>query len=430
MLGLTTALRLAQRGDRVTVLESAQQLGGLASPWTLGDLVWDRFYHVTLLSDQHLRRLLRDLRLEDSMEWRITRTGCFVGGQTHSVSSSLEFLKFPALSLVDKLRLAATVFRASKIHDSVNLEKVLVEDWLTRWSGASAFETFWKPLLRSKLGDDYRRTSAAFIWATISRLYAARRSGLKREMFGYVRGGYARVIERFADSLQELGVDLRPGFRVEEIRTNGRGVSVSQADGEPVLADQAVITVAPPLVPGICPQLSSSEASRLRNLEYLGVVCASMLTPAEFGGFYVTNLLDESLPFTGLIEMSALVDRQQFGGRTLLYMPKYLSGDDPLFQSTDQEIRQLFLGALERMFPQFKARQADTFQVARNRHVFPVPVLGYSSVAPPVTTSVPGVSLLNSAQIINGTLNVNETVLLAEKGVRQLIERYEQTAPS
>ena len=28
-------------------------------------------------------------------------------------------------------------------------------------------------------------------WATIQRIYAARNSGLKKEMFGYVRGGYA-----------------------------------------------------------------------------------------------------------------------------------------------------------------------------------------------------------------------------------------------
>ena len=45
------------------------------------------------------------------------------------------------------------------------------------------------PLLRAKLGDAYQAASAAFIWATIQRLYAARRSGLKKEMFGYVPGG-------------------------------------------------------------------------------------------------------------------------------------------------------------------------------------------------------------------------------------------------
>ena len=33
---------------------------------------------------------------------------------------------------------------------------------------------------------------------------------------------------------------------------------------------------------------------------------------------------------------------------------------------------------------------------------------------PPMATSVPGLYVVNSAQIVNGTLNVNETVKLAE----------------
>ena len=62
-------------------------------------------------------------------------------------------------------------------------------------------EKIWLPLLRAKLGENYRETSAAFIWATIARMYAARRTGMKRELFGYVPGGYARIIERFAKAL-------------------------------------------------------------------------------------------------------------------------------------------------------------------------------------------------------------------------------------
>ena len=47
MLGLTIALRLAQAGHEITVLEGGGQIGGLASSWQVGDVSWDRFYHVT-----------------------------------------------------------------------------------------------------------------------------------------------------------------------------------------------------------------------------------------------------------------------------------------------------------------------------------------------------------------------------------------------
>jgi uncharacterized protein YlxW (UPF0749 family) len=58
-----------------TVLEAAPHVGGLASAWSLDGVVWDRHYHVTLLSDSHLRGLLAELDLEQEMEWVETRTG-------------------------------------------------------------------------------------------------------------------------------------------------------------------------------------------------------------------------------------------------------------------------------------------------------------------------------------------------------------------
>ena len=59
MLGLTLALRLREQGKDVTVFERGEQVGGLASAWSIptpdGEVTWDRHYHVTLLSDSTLR---------------------------------------------------------------------------------------------------------------------------------------------------------------------------------------------------------------------------------------------------------------------------------------------------------------------------------------------------------------------------------------
>jgi hypothetical protein len=56
----------------------------------------------------------------------------------------------------------------------------------------------------------------------------------------------------------------------------------------------------------------------------------------------------------------------------------------------------------------------------------PLPPVNYSQRLPPVTTSVPGLFLLNSAHLVNGTLNVNETIKLAEQFLPQLISQTEQ----
>ena len=65
------------------VLEAAPSLGGLASAWHLGDIVWDRYYHVTLLSDFGLRALLDELGLESDVRWIVTRTNFLTGSSMH-----------------------------------------------------------------------------------------------------------------------------------------------------------------------------------------------------------------------------------------------------------------------------------------------------------------------------------------------------------
>ena len=94
---MTLAHRLAQHDQEVTLFEHAEHLGGLASAWNLGDVVWDRHYHVTLLSDSHTRSLLAELGLEHDMRWVETKTGFYTDGRLHSMSSALEFLRFPPL---------------------------------------------------------------------------------------------------------------------------------------------------------------------------------------------------------------------------------------------------------------------------------------------------------------------------------------------
>src|SRR5258705_4061912 len=224
-LGMTLAHRLAQHGQDVTLFEAAPALGGLASAWSLGYVVGHRHYHVTLLSDAYLRALLTELGLEKEMTWVETRTGFYTDGTLYSMSNTLEFLRFPPLSLFSKLRLGATIFYASRIRNWKKLEKIPVADWLRRWSGRATFEKIWRPLLRAKLGDNYVKASAAFIWAIIARMYAARRTGLKREIFRYVPAGYARVLDGFADPLtgRHATIKLRPP--ATKTATNAAGVA-------------------------------------------------------------------------------------------------------------------------------------------------------------------------------------------------------------
>jgi protoporphyrinogen oxidase len=147
---------------------------------------------------------------------------------------------------------------------------------------------------------------------------------------------------------------------------------------------------------------------------YQGIICPSLLIEQPLAEYYVTNITDGWVPFTAVIEMTALVDRATFGGRSLVYLPRYLAQDAGDWARSDADILNESIATLERMYPHFRRSQIVATQVARVREVLAVSTLNYSrTLLPPLTTSVDRVFVVNSAQIANGTLNVNETLALA-----------------
>jgi protoporphyrinogen oxidase len=154
---------------------------------------------------------------------------------------------------------------------------------------------------------------------------------------------------------------------------------------------------------------------------YQGIVCASLLLRKPLAGYYITNITDPWVPFTGVIEMTALVDPATFRGNSLVYLPRYLTQSDDFWQKSDPEILEIFIGALQRMYPSLARGDVVASQVARVREMLAVSTLRYTERSrPPLRTSLPNLYLVNSAQIANGTLNVNETVALANASAAEL----------
>ena len=121
--GLTAAFYLLRAGHQVTVLEARPQLGGLPTYFDFGPFHGDKFYHCILTSDGPLLQLIDDLGLTQELRWTETKVGFFTNGGLHSMTTSLDFLRFPALSLWQKFRLGLGILRASRIEDGLALEK-------------------------------------------------------------------------------------------------------------------------------------------------------------------------------------------------------------------------------------------------------------------------------------------------------------------
>ncbi len=424
ILGMTLALRLSQKGYKVTIFETADKPGGLTQSWELDGVTWDRFYHVILMSDMNTRRLIEEIGLTNEFKWVETKTGFYSGGKLYSMSNMIEFFRFPPINLIDKFRLGLTIFAASKIKNWKKLENIYVADWLTSWSGKNVFEKIWLPLLKAKLGENYRKTSAAFIWSTIQRMYAARKSGLKKEMFGYIGGGYEVINKRLAQKLLESGVEFKLNSTVSQVYTKNNGkLGLIVTDNSENEFEHIISTLSPLQSINLAGNLPEAEKEKHRNVKYLGVICPSVILSKSISPYYVTNITDGDTPFTGIIEMTALIDKnEELNGKNLVYLPKYVDSDDALFNADESEIRKIFLGALLKMYPEISETDVLYFGVSKARVVFALPTIGYSANLPGIKTSMNNFYIVNSAQIINGTLNVNETIQVAESKLKIILD--------
>jgi protoporphyrinogen oxidase len=235
-------------------------------------------------------------------------------------------------------------------------------------------------------------------------------------MFGYVEGGYDVILPRFRQRLQEAGVEFVCGSRVTNVTPGSGGVWVRLASGAAREFDDVILTVPCGQVRALCPGLSPAEADRLGRVVYQGIVCPSLLLRRPLGDRYITSITDGWVPFTAVIEMTALVDRRAFDGHSLVYLPRYLTQESPVWDRSDEEILAEFTEALTRMYPDLRPEDIVARRVGRARDVLALSTLHYSRDAlPPLQTSLPGVFVVNSAQIAAGTLNVNETVALANR---------------
>jgi protoporphyrinogen oxidase len=160
-------------------------------------------------------------------------------------------------------------------------------------------------------------------------------------------------------------------------------------------------------------------AGKCDMVEYLGVICMVLITRKPLVPYYVVNIADQRVPFTGIIGMSNLVSLQETAGFYITYLPKYVLSDDPLLQQPDDELQKLFFKGLRLMFPNLKPDDIVATHINRASKVQPLQVLNYSSLVPKVFTKHNDFFVLNSSQFVNDTLNNNTVVRHVDEFLRE-----------
>ncbi len=447
ILGTVLALRLAQGGARVTLLERAPTPGGLAGQMDFDGHRVDRFYHVVVPADERMLALADELGLASEVSFTPVGVGFFIDGAMHPFNGIGDFLRFAPLSPPARARLAWFVAQCQLRRDYAALEDLPLERWLTRHCGREVVRRIWRPLLDSRFDARHEELPATYLWARTNRMRSARARGGGGERMGTIAGGgHERLVLAAARRARELGVEMRMGAGVEGLvlesgaieEGDGAGAGrVGVTDGAHGLAgvrvggvrvdgaeerfDLTIPTLQPPalrrLLPGALAPLLDAYPER-----YLGVVCLVLKLRRSLLPYYSVNICDPT-PITTVVESTHVVGTAHLDGLRLAYLPKYCAFDAPEFSEDDESIYRRFTAMLARLAPAFNHDDVVAWTVQRAPLVEPVHALGHRPRTAPLWPGVDGLALASASQVYPRLLNGESLVGLAETVAAETLDR-------
>ncbi|GII52185.1 oxidoreductase [Planotetraspora thailandica] len=403
--GLTAAYDAVKAGHSVTVLEAADELGGLAASIKVGGTPLERYYHHIFRSDRDIIALIEELGLGGDLQFHKPTTGVFRDGKLHPFSTPLEMLRFPTFSPIDSLRFGLSSAVLKLVRDGERFNDQTALSWMRRWAGANVTKSIWEPLLRGKFGERADQVSMAWLWA---RVYC------RTFELGYMRGGFDQVYVALQDAVSARGGKVEFGKKVDTIRQpdGADQVTVRTMDGATYDFDQLIVTTPQPVFAKAA-DVPADDAV-WRN-QYLGATCFVLEMDRSFIPYYWLNINEPEFPFLAVVEHTQMVAPSEYGDRHVVYVGNYVPRDDWRFTTDPAELLERYVPWLQRINPDFDRSWIKDWQFSRAPFAQPVVTPEYRSLIPGHRTHMSRVTLATMAQIYPQDRGQNYAVALAHR---------------
>ena len=395
--GIKAAHALQKEGAQVTLVESDSILGGLASSFDVQGVRMERYYHFICKGDDHLIDTLAELGLSSKLHWRDSRMAYFVDGTLYPFLTPLELLRFRPLRFHDRIRAGLAVKLAQRMREE-DLAPQKAVDWLKRMFGERAYHVIWEPLMRFKFSEHAESISAAWIWARMVRLSRSRTSPWS-EKLGYVEGGSQTVLDGLGRDFERRGGRILLKAPVEQILLEGGRAIGVRVGGETLRADVVVSTITTSRFCQLTHGLEWAYVEKLRRIPTIGIFCLFLRLKHPVTPFFWVNANDRRVPFAGMIEYTNLNPLPELGGDHILYVPQYLSADDPRYAQSDEEVLRRYADALALVNPTFDRSWVRFSAVFRDRFAQPICLTDYRTTTPAIQTPSPNLFLTDSCQL-------------------------------
>jgi protoporphyrinogen oxidase len=270
--GLAAAWRAARRGLKVTVLERAGRVGGLAGSFEIAGVRVDHGSH--RLHPSTPPRVLADLRglLGDDLQrrrrnGRLRVAGRWVGFPLRAGELARE-LPGPLVARVARESATSPLRRARADTYAGVLRAGLGPTLYDELYGPYAQKLWGLPGDRISSVQARRRVSADTVWKIAARIVRGNRGDGQGQVYLYPRRGFGQIVEALAEAASAAGADIRLEAEVDSVRVVEDEVLVGTQDADQFTAGHVFSTLPLPVLARICrpaPSLADIEsASRLR----------------------------------------------------------------------------------------------------------------------------------------------------------------------
>src|SRR5512141_1177680 len=416
--GMAAAYDLRKAGHDITIYESADYVGGLASGFKEPNWDWsvEKFYHHWFQSDKYMLGLIRELGWDDKVYFPRPLTVMYDKGRFYPFDSILKMALFPGLGWgLDKIRFGFVGLFLRLTDNWRALEKNTADAWMMKWAGRNVYEKMWKPLLIGKFGPFYQQVNMAWMWARIK----ARSTRL-----GTFEGGFQSFADLFAARLRQSGVEIRLNASVKSITHNPTSTALLIDSGKIESFDKVLVTTSPALLAKLAPELPGSYLKGLLELKSMGAVVMVLSLEHQLSkeGYYWFNLPKEAgYPMLALVEHTNFVSKEHFGGDHIVYAGDYLEVGHEYFSMSDEQLLERFTPALKKFNPEFSRDWLKKVWVNKTNYAQPVPLVNHSKNIPAIQTPIEGLYFASMSQVYPWDRGTNFAVEIGRRAARLML---------
>jgi protoporphyrinogen oxidase len=168
----------------------------------------------------------------------------------------------------------------------------------------------------------------------------------------------------------------------------------------------------------------------LARVPTIGIFCLFLRLTEQVTPFFWVNTNDPRVPFAGMIEYTNLNPLPELGGDHILYVPQYLSADDPRYAQSDEEVLRRYTDALALIHPGFSRSWIKFSAVFRDRFAQPICLTDYKTSTPTLATPVSNLFLTDSSQLHPHDRTISGSFGLGREAARLALASAPDPRPS